>query len=178
MKAINGYQNILRAIGQGLENLEVSSFELEVAENHYIVSGRCRKSHSTLTPIPKKSFLGLIHDIALRKTSPSFESANFYFSQLRFSRSDIELLDRKGRVLRSELYRSPANRHSTSNVLRMVGGYLDHTNGRLLKLSCQRHILTVWYLNPVGVEVREIFTQPILHELQRTMASNLNRLAS
>lgn len=178
MKTISGYRSILRAIGQGLENLDVRSFELEISGSHYIVSGRCRKSDSKLTPIPKKSFFGLIQKFAPREASPSFDTAIFYFSQLRFTRSDIELLDRKGKVLRSDLCGCPPNRYSTANVLRMVGDYLDHSHGRLVKMSWYRQILTFSYVNQDGIEVREVFTRPILHELRRTVLRNTNRMAS
>lgn len=176
MNTISGYRNILRAIGQGLENLDVRSFDLEVSGSHYIVSGRCQKSHSTWAPIPKKSFFDLIQKMVPRKTSSSLDSPTFYFSQLRFTRSDIELLDRKGKVLRSDLYSCPSSRYSTSNILRMVGRYLDHTNGRLLKLSWYRQILTLWYVNDAGIEVREIFRRPIIHELLRPASRNAHRI--
>ena len=163
MKTVWGYRNILRAIGQGLEQLDVRSFELEVSGNHYIVSGKCRKPHSTGLPIRKKAFFGIIQKIVSRKSPPSSESSAFYFSQLRFTRSDIELLDRKGKVLRSDLSSCPANPASTSNVLRMLGSYLDHQGGHLLKLSSYRQILSFWYINAAGIEVRENFRKPLLH---------------
>jgi len=159
LKTIDGYRNILRAIGQGLENLDVRSFQLEVSGSHYIVSGSCRKPQSMRFPIHKKLFFGLIQKSTLKESSPL---SIFYFSQLRFTRSDLELLDRKGKVLRSDLS-SHANFYSTSNFLRMVGSYLDHKGGRLLKLSSYRRILSLWYLNGAGIEVREIFTKPTYH---------------
>jgi hypothetical protein len=60
----------------------------------------------------------------------------------------------------------------------MVGGYLDHNGGRLLKLSSYRQILTLWYVNDADIEVREVFTRPTLHELQRTASTNADRMAS
>ncbi|MSP39947.1 MAG: hypothetical protein EXR70_15775 [Deltaproteobacteria bacterium] len=49
-KAPAHYQNILRAIGQGLETLEAISFDLEVSDNHYEVRGECKKPVAAMVP--------------------------------------------------------------------------------------------------------------------------------
>ena len=175
LKTISRYRNILRAIGQGLENLEVKSFELEVSGSHYVVSGKSKKSHPACAPIAKKSFLSLIQNVGRRKALGASGSPAFYFSQLRFIRSDIELLDGKGKVLRSDVDHRPPNPHSISHVLRMAGAYLDHTNRRLIKLSWHHRILTLWYINGYGIETREVFTPPVLYELRGTGSKTSRR---
>lgn len=163
-KATAHYQNVLRAIGQGLENLQVNSFDLEFSDGHYIVSGNCKNSK---TPVVHhrsvaKSFLSLVRNVS-KKTTPN-PSLPFHFSGLCFAPRDIERLDQKGKALRSSWDGSPPNPHSVAQVLRMTGTYLDH-NGSLLRLSWRHPILTLWYVNKLGIEMREEFTPPDLYDV-------------
>jgi hypothetical protein len=161
------YQNILRAIGQGLENLNVNSFDLlEASENEFVVGGDCNKTKalSARKPSPKKSFLGLFLNNDTRKTTKTSGSLSFHFSGLRFTPSDIELLDQKGKVLRSTEDSSPPNPQSLSHILRMTGTYLDHHGSRLLRLSWDRQIITLWHTNRMDIEAKDIFTPLNLYD--------------
>ena len=157
------YENILRAIGQGLEKLNVKSLRLEISDGHYVVSGKCRDgkpTHATKSVI-KKAFLRLVQTVRWKKAAPE----PFQFTGLRFTRRDIDLLDRTGKFLRLNLDRCPPNLHSISHVLRMTGAYLDHADGLLLKLSWRHGILTLWSINGLGAHSKEEFTLQELYDL-------------
>jgi hypothetical protein len=162
-----GYQNILRAIGQGLENLDVTSFELEVSGNHYVVSGKCKKANPLYAPKAnlKNSFLRFFGNIDRMKTTNIPDLERFNFDGLRFVRSDIELLDRKGKVLRSSRDHRPPNPDSIAQVLRMTGAYLDLNHSQLQRLSWHDRILTLWHVNERGIEAKEEFTPVDLYDV-------------
>lgn len=94
------YEQILRAIGQGLEVLSVQAFDLEVDGNNYVVQGQTLRSGTEGSPNP----------------------------------------------------------HSLSQVLRMVGAYVDHKRGRLSKVSGRNQWVTIWSRGPTGGEHMERFT--------------------
>jgi len=168
LRATVCYQRILRAIGQGLENLDVKFFDLlVVSDNQYVVGGNCNKPKTRYAPKPrfKKSFLSLFRSVNKSKNTRTSVLDRFNFEGLRFSKSDIEHLDRKGKVMRSNGDNSPPSPHSVSHILRMTGAYLDYKEGRLLGLSWRRQILTLWHINKRGVEKKEEFTPSDLYDV-------------
>jgi len=160
------YQNVLRAIGQGLESLEVNSFDLEVSETHYVVRGESKKPLVLDKPKVslKKSFLSLVFNATKKRTARTAGPAPFGFTGLRFSRPDIELLERKGKVLRSNFDSGAPNPHKMSQILRTVGAYLDQDGCRLVKISWRDGHLTVWRLNRQGVESKDILSPVALYD--------------
>jgi hypothetical protein len=165
-KATNHYQNILRAIGQGLETLEALSFDLEVSDGHYVVRGECKKNITpdTSQATLKKSFLSLVIDVTEKNTIRTGVSPPFHFTGLRFTRSDIELLKRKGKLLRSKFADSAPDPHRLSQILRTVGAYLDQDGCRLVKLSWRDGCLTLWHINRHGFDSKEILTPFALYD--------------
>ena len=165
-KATVNYQNLLRAIGQGLETLEVISFILEVSASHYVVCGECKKQVTTDTPKPslKKSFLSLVLNATKKRTTRTVGSQPFHFNGLRFTRTDIELLERKGNVLRSNYEDSAPNPHRLSQMLRTVGAYLDQDGCSLVKISWRNGYLTLWHVNRCGVESKDILSPLALYD--------------
>ena len=162
------YQTILRAIGQGLENLNVNSFDLfESSESEFVVGGDCNetKALSGRTPRPKKSFLSLFSTHERRKIARKSSAERFNFVGLRFTDQDIEFLDRKGKLLRSRESSSPPDPSRIAQVLRGTGAYLDYKGSRLLGLSWRHQILTLWYINGFGAEVKEQFTPLNLYDV-------------
>jgi hypothetical protein len=158
------YQYVLRAIGQGLENLEVNSFELEFSDGQYFVSGNCTKTKTAVQPQPglAKAFLRLVRSVD-KKTRK--RDVPFHFSGLRFGPTDVEMLDRRGKALRSSWEGSSKDLYSISQVLRMTGAYLDHLEGSLLRLSWEQPILKLWYANKRGLEIKDQFRPADLYEV-------------
>ena len=165
-KATVNYQNLLRAIGQGLEALEVISFDLEVSASHYVVCGECKKHVTADAPRSslKKSFLSLVLNATKKRTTQTVGSRPFHFNGLRFTRTDIELLERKGNVLRSNYEDSAPNPHRLSQMLRTVGAYLDQDGCSLVKISWRNGYLTLWHVNRCGVESKDILSPLALYD--------------
>ena len=161
------YERILRAIGQSLENIEVESFDVETADDQYLVAGESKKKNAAPLPDPvnTKSIFGFIRNIGMKNTAPATRSQTYRFSGLRFTAADIDLLDQKGKVLRAQNNDSTPNPNSLSQVLRTVGAYLDHKASRPLKLSWHQQSLSLWHVNVLGVEAKEVFTPPDLYNL-------------
>jgi len=161
------YENTLRAIGQNLESLEVESFELDTSDDHYVVSGECKKTTATprLEPPKTKSFLGFIRNLGKEKPAQTTGPQTSHFSGHSFTESDIELSDQKSKVLRAKIDDCTLNPHSISQVLRTVGADLDHRKNRLIKLSWLHQTLTLWHVNGRGVETKEVFMPADLYNL-------------
>ncbi|MGH7887434.1 MAG: hypothetical protein ACREPG_06190 [Candidatus Binatia bacterium] len=165
-KARVNNQNVLRAIGQGLETLEVIAFDLQVSDNQYEVRGEARKLKTAAASKPslKRSFLNLILHGAHKRTAKTTGLRHFHFAGLRFTAKDIDLLERKGQVLQSNFETSAPNPHSLSQILRTVGAYLDLHECQLEKISWRDGLLTLWYLNRRGVESKDILSRAALHD--------------
>ena len=165
-KDIGNYENILRAIGQGLEALEVKAFDLDVSDNHFIVSGEAKKPKSEVAPQPdlKKSFFSLILHGTKNTAGQASGSKPFCFTGLRFTPSDVELLERKGEALQGKMKSSPPDPHSLSQALRTVGTYLDLHDYQLRKISWRDGNMTLWRLNKQGVESKGIWSPRTLYD--------------
>jgi hypothetical protein len=165
-QATVNYQNVLRAIGQGLEALEVKSFVLEVSDNHYVVRGEGKKPMTANAPKVnlKKSFLSLVLNVTKKRAVGTAGSPPFHFTGLRFTRNDIELLQRKGQVLQTNFESSAPNPHSLSQILRTVGAYLDQDGCGLLKISWRDGFLTLWHINRRGIESKDVLSPVALYD--------------
>jgi hypothetical protein len=165
-KAIVNYQNVLRAIGQGLETLEVIAFDLQVSDNHYVVRGEARKLKTAgpSKPSLKKSFLNIILKGTKKRAAKTTALQPFHFTGLCFTPADIELLERKGQLLQTNFESSAPDPHSLSQILRTVGAYLDLHQCHLLKISWGGGLLTLWYLNSRGVESKDILSRLALRD--------------
>jgi len=159
-QATDNHQNALRAIGQGLETLEVKSFDLEISDKQYVVSGECDKPTAADAPKSnlKKIFLSLVLNVTKKSAIQTSGSPPFHFTGLRFTRKDIELLERKGQVLQTQSESRTPKPHSLSQILRTVGAYLDQERSRLVKISWRDGFLTLWYINRSGVESKDILS--------------------
>jgi len=160
------YQNVLRAIGQGLETLDVNSFDLEVSDDHFVVCGEGKKHRAVDASKSKlkKSFLSLLLNVTKHRTAQTAGSQPFHFSGLTFTQRDIELLERKGQLLQTNLESGAPNPHRLSQILRTVGAYLDQDRCRLFKLSWHNGIFTLWHINRHGVESKDILSPVALYD--------------
>ncbi len=166
-KATVNYQNVLRAIGQGLEALEVKSFDLAVSGNHYVVGGEGNKpmtAHAPPKVSRKKSFLRLVLAVTKKRTARAAGLPPFHFTGLRFTRTDIELLERKGKVIQTNFESDAPDPHRLSQILRTVGACLDQDECRLVKLSWRDGFLKLWHVNRRGVESKDILSPLALYD--------------
>jgi len=165
------YEHILRAIGQGLESLSLEAFDLEAANDSFLIQGTPTQKESAKTTIAKlnefkKAFLGICHT---PKPAPSATLAervpgSSRLLRLQFTQADIDKLERDGQALRSDWERSPLS-HSLPQVLRTVGWYVDHKKGRLQKISRNRETLSVSYTGSLGTQKIETLTLVQIYDM-------------
>lgn len=161
VKVIADYQKVLRAIGQGIERLGVESFDLKLGDDHdFVISGTYREGSTTPVSKPrtKSSFLSLIICAAKKGKTPKASAPLFHFSEIRFTRDNLDLLDRAGKASRWHGDGLPPHPVGIANVLRMAGAYLDIRHSRFCRLSWQQQMLTLWHADEKGRETKEIFS--------------------
>ena len=161
------YQSVLRAIGQGIEKLGVESVDLELADNdEFVVSGIYKETTHTSSAEPKvkTSFLSLIINAAKNSPKRKPDPKLFHFTGIRFTQSNIDLLDRAGKASRSRRDGNPQNPLGIAHVLRMAGAYLDDKGSRFSRLLWQHGTLTLWHIKENGVEAKELFRPENLYD--------------
>jgi len=82
---------------------------------------------------------------------------------LRYTPSDICNLDAQVTSQRGEANVMP-DAHKLSQVLRVIGDYLDQKEARVFIISMSTHSVSVWYETSGGYQNRESFTVPDLYE--------------
>jgi hypothetical protein len=166
------YEHILRAVGQGLEALSVEAFDLEVANNIFLIQGTATLKESEKPNAPKlsafkKAFLDICH-ISKKPGTPETPAekagASSRSLRLEFTQKDIDKLEHDGQALRSDWEASPLA-HSLPQLLRTIGWYVDHNQGRLHKLSKNGDSLTVSYIASIDIGKTEIFTLLQLYDM-------------
>jgi len=125
------YEQILRAIGQGLEDeLVEDHFDLEADGQNYVLRGSSSNlKHSKRL---RDVFLNVCKTFNTPTTHGRPHSAKVL--HLSFSEDDIDRLERAGQALSSNR-RSLAKPHTLPQLVRTVGWYLDKKQARLLRLS-------------------------------------------
>lgn len=153
------YEQILRAIGQGLEELSIGdSFDLEVDGEKYVLRGSSSKLAGSKRI--KDVFLNVCKTLQTR--SPRGRRSEVL--RLSFSPDDVDRLERVGQASRSNR-QTLAKPHSLPQLMRTVGWYVDKKQGRLLRVSKHSETVSVLYLGLLGNEKLESFTQLTLYDI-------------
>ena len=171
-QSANCYEHILRAIGQGLESLSLESFDLEVAENTFLVRGIPTPKKSEKSPVTKlkgfkKALLEICHYSRTPASTPTSNvrvPGSSRLLQLQFTQADIDKLERDGQALRSDWERSPLS-HSLPQVLRTVGWYVDHKKGQIHKISKTADTVSVSYTGLLGTQKFETLTLVQIYDM-------------
>ena len=169
MKTMIQYEHILRAIGQGLEALSVEAFDLQVANDTFLIQGAATQKDSKQNAANlsafKRSFLDICHISKKSSGTPAVKAGGSSRSlRLEFTQTDIDKLERDGQALRSDWNGSPLA-HSLPQLLRTVGWYVDHKEARLHRISKKGDSLTVSYLGWIGTAKIETFTLLQLYDM-------------
>jgi len=159
------YEHILRAIGQGLESVSLEAFDLEVANDTFLIQGTPTRKESEKSSVAKlnsfkKTFLGICHTSTKPKpaATPAVQvPGSSRTLRLQFTQPNIDKLERHGQALRSDWNGSPLA-HSMPQLLRTVGWYVDHKRGRLHRISNHGESMIVSYTGSLGTEKIERFT--------------------
>ena len=151
------FEITLRAIGQALEALGVTEFELILDGDSFVISGGANVSSvRQKTSSPKFRLF--------REKAESAKRRGFYISGMRFRPSDIIRLDRQGKDVRVSAERCP-DTNSLAHGLRMIGAHIDKTGLRLLGVVGSKGSFIVWHKSRSGAEMKQIFTGANLYDL-------------
>jgi hypothetical protein len=171
MSEVTGYAQILRAIGQALETLNIQSFELEPVGTEFSVRGkvamasicgsddqRSRRHRRIIWgDLPKAKQTG--HDsvrlVGASATSPV---------DLQYTSRDVERLEYEGQLRRTDASRV-AETASLSQTLRCIGAYLNQKRARLLKVARDGEAVLLEYETSLGSQINESFSLSGLYDL-------------
>ncbi len=172
----------LRAIGQDLENLRLTRFNLECSGNLYLVWPRTDNVDSPpLTSLlANRRFRKLWTD----RVQPRSQGREEYVtvSPLRrmkrysYTPREIESIEQAGRR-RRRLDSAASDGHSLSQLLRTVGALVNQRNQRLLGISWEEVAVNVVFENDRGQREIEVFRPDHLYDLWVRMYLRRNNRA-
>jgi len=164
------YSRHLRAIGQDLENLGLGTFNLECAENSYLVWARSSDAEAEKN-FP--SFLngGLLRKLWKHRAPPRSRGREEYVTvqpqgQVKRYRYALEDLDRMEREARGQRRRRSefTDGHSLSQLLRTAGALVGERGERLLGISWQGLSVCIVVENAKGRREIDVFRPDNLYD--------------
>lgn len=145
--AVTGYAKTLRAIGQALETFNLGDFTVEPDSHGYRVTGASPEAETEREP---------------SKFSESMAGAGAM--EISYSWSDVERLDREGRIQRATVHGAPVSSR-LSQVLRVIGSYLTKKYSRLVRVSRKGERFEVQYESSLGSRYSEQFSAADVYDL-------------
>ena len=170
MSGMIGYAQPLRAIGQALETLNLTSFELEpVGEDFYV------KGILAAAPELSADHLSAEKLSAVWGKLPETESVNRDLDEtkvatvltpieLQYTMKDVDRLEQEGQAKRSDPHRVP-DTSRLSQILRCVGAYLNQKPARLVKLARNAEEVSVEYETSLGSIHKETLAVSEMYDL-------------
>jgi hypothetical protein len=172
MSEVTGYAQILRALGQALETLNIQSFELEPVGEEFLVRGkvalasasgsddqrsrrRRRRASWGVSPKAKETGDDSVRMVEASATSPV---------ELQYTSRDLERLEYEGQLQRTDANRV-AETASLSQTLRCIGAYLNQKRARLLKVARDGEAVLLEYETSLGSQIKESFALSGLYDL-------------
>jgi hypothetical protein len=159
----------LRAVGQGLESLDVDDFDLQAEGEGYFALGMPRAAaNATNAPTPaglKQVFQNAWHSFTgqMDKTDSASKTTSAVLRVL-FTPEGIVRLEREGKAKRNEDSVGVPNFSKLAQILRMVGEYVDAKSGRLLKARKRRDRISFDYETPPNKRITEEWNLVQLYE--------------
>jgi hypothetical protein len=160
----------LRAIGQGLEDQETETFDMERQGEDFLVILRSQRPKSSEFASSKGAFRGLLewwnrsNKNFIQADQSSGASPAPASTRLRYTPDDVERLERAGQARRSSPNEMP-NAHGMSQLLRASGGYVDRKNGRLQAVSWRDHSITIVYDTVGGRREVHVFRHDSMYDI-------------
>jgi hypothetical protein len=171
MSGMIGYAQPLRAIGQALEMLNLTTFELEPTGDDFYVRGVIAASHPALSEdglsLEKLSAVwGSVPPRARENADSEANTAPPVLTpiELQYTPKDVDRLEEEGQARRSDPHRMP-DTASLSQVLRCIGAYVNQKPARLVKLIRELDTVTIEYETSLGTGLRETFAASALYDL-------------
>lgn len=130
MAPLSAYSQVLRVIGQVVDEHQLGDFALEIHDHEFVVRGRKKG------PPERRSLFKAILAVLRRRPSTAPE--------LRYTLEELERLDLQGRLKRRDPHRAP-DFYSLPQTLRTLGAYFDRKAARLLAVNRQGSRIIVDY---------------------------------
>jgi hypothetical protein len=172
----------LRAIGQDLENLRLTRFNLEYSASAYLVWSRADSVDSQpLTSLLanrrlRKLWTDRIHPRSQGQEEYVMVSPLRRMKRYRYTPREIESIELTGQR-RRRLSNAGADGHSLSQLLRTVGALVQQRNQKLLGISWQELAVSVVFENDHGQREIEVFRPDHLYDLWVRMYLRRNNRA-
>jgi hypothetical protein len=158
----------LRAVGQGLESLDVEDFDLHAEGEGYFALGMPRTAASAPAPTSgglKQAFQNAWQSFTgqIDKTGAAAKTTSVALRVL-FTSEGILRLEREGKAKRNEDSAGVPNLNKLAQILRMVGEYVDARSGRLLQARKQRDRISFAYETASNKRITEEWNLVQLYE--------------
>lgn len=175
------YARHLRAIGQDLENLRLTRFNLECTGNLYLVWPR----PDSIDTQPRSSILAnrRLRKLWQHRSEPRSQGREEYITvnplhplkRYRYTRHEIENIEKTGQERRCQS--AMTDGHSLSQLLRTIGGLVSQRNQKLLGISWQELSVSVVFESDRGQREIDVFRLDHLYDLWVRMYLRRNNRA-
>lgn len=172
----------LRAIGQDLENLCLTRFNLECTADTYLVWPRpdTVDSQPLTSLLPNRRLRKLWTDHIQPRSQGREEYVTLSplrrMKRYRYTTREVESIEQAGRR-RRRIGSAIADGHSLSQLLRTVGALVQQRNQKLLGISWQELTASVVFENDRGQREIEVFRPDHLYDLWVRMYLRRNHRA-
>jgi hypothetical protein len=158
----------LRAVGQGLESLDVEDFDLRAEGQGYFALGMSRTAANAPAPTAaglKQAFQNAWHSFTgqIDKTDTASKTTAVALRVL-VTPEGILRLESEGKAKRNEDSAGVPNLSKLAQILRMVGEYVDGKSSRLLKARKRRDRISFEYETASNKRVTEEWNIVQLYE--------------
>jgi hypothetical protein len=159
----------LRAVGQGLESLDVEDFDLQAEGEGYIALGIPRTPANAARPPKPADIKQLLQNAwqsftsRIDKTDKASKTKSEVL-RILFTPEGILRLEREGKAKRSEDSVGVPNFGKLAQILRMVGEYVDAKSGHLLKAYKRRDRISFEYETVSNKRITEEWNLVQLYE--------------
>ena len=169
----HSYAQSLRAIGELLEQSDISAIDLRKCDDVYTLQIRRTLSekdmHSDAPPSSHRSFLKKISQILGLSQSVEKPWSPPPSKELRrYTASDIQRLIAEQRAKHGAADKMPDG-HKISQVLRVAGDWLDRRNANTFDVSFCGQTLSIRYDSPNGEDFQESLDTRNLYDLSIQM---------
>lgn len=164
------FEEALRAVGQGLQSLAVEDFELQVEGDGYLALGTPRApSPGTVTdrstkPGMKVTLQNAWHIITEKISPYNAADSKSNFLRVLFTPEGIHRLQCEGETKRSEDSGGVPNLNQVSQILRMVGEYIDTKSGRFISACKQQDSISFDYETAAHIRITKNWRLAELYE--------------
>ena len=164
------FEEVLRAVGQGLQSLAVEDFELQVEGDGYLALGTPRApspgavANRSTKPGMKVTFQNAWQIISERISHFNAADSKSNFLRVLFTPEGIHRLQCEGETKRSEDSGGIPNLNQVSQILRMVGEYIDAKSGRFISASKQQDSISFDYETAAHIRITKNWRLAELYE--------------